>query len=119
MMADFSKSAATRATTGADPLLAIINEYQFGCDSYDELPNALSEEEQRSAFESLVGKPLTDLESWEAPASTWEGALAALRLAQAELEDAGTEPVALQMVAAAVAFFEDPQKWNSARKAAA
>lgn len=108
-MASTSKkpSATTAVTIDNDPLLVAINEYRFGEDAYDELPAHLAEDEQEAEFNRLVGEPLGRLESWTSPASSLDGALAALRVAMAELAQNDDEPLAASMVRAATSYFED------------
>lgn len=99
---------------GTDLLLQAIDDYRFGGDQYDALPGDMNEDAQRSAFEGLVGEPMTVLEEWDRAAVTREGAMAALRLARQELEEDGSEDIARAMVSAALAFFEEGPRQQAA-----
>lgn len=110
MMVKLSENARTGAVTDLadDPILIAINEYRFGGDQYDELPGDMAEDEQEIEFDRLAGEPLARLENWSEPAHTLDGAMAALRLATAELELALHEEnsLAKSMLRAALGFFE-------------
>jgi hypothetical protein len=99
---------------GTDLLLQAIDDYRFGGDQYDALPGDMNEDAQRSAYDGLVGKPMTVLEEWDRPAVTREGALAALRLARQELEEGGSEDIVRAMVSAALAFLEEGPRQQAA-----
>ncbi|MGX5830345.1 hypothetical protein [Mesorhizobium sp. 43Arga] len=87
-----------------DPLLAAINLYQFAGEAYDDMPEDLTEEQEAEAFSRLCADPDAVLSAWGKPATTHEGAVAALRLALQELEAEG-EPIVKSLVAAALGYF--------------
>ncbi|CDX30845.1 hypothetical protein MPLA_140342 [Mesorhizobium sp. ORS 3359] len=88
-----------------DPLLAAINLYRFAGEAYDDMPADLTEDEEADAFKRLCADPDAVLTAWDKPATTHEGAVAALRLAQQELEADG-EPIVKSLVTAALRYFE-------------
>lgn len=83
-----------------DPLLAAINHFIHAGDAYDALPEDLNEEEDAAAFERLCNEPDRVLMRWSAPATSYEGAIAALRLA---LQD---EELGPSLIRAALGYFE-------------
>ncbi|TPI54736.1 hypothetical protein FJ417_24610 [Mesorhizobium sp. B3-1-7] len=102
-------AAATRPLPGAepnDPLLAAINLYRFAGEAYDDLPDDLDEEGDDEAFQRLCGDPDAILVAWTAPATSLEGATAALRMALQVLRENNGEPIVKSLLAASLAFFE-------------
>ncbi|MET2828895.1 hypothetical protein [Mesorhizobium shangrilense] len=99
-MAALLATRAMPAPDRIDPLMAAINHFIFSGDAYDALPEDLSEEEDAEAFERLCNEPDRVLKQWGTPATSYEGAIAALRLA---LDD---EDLAPSLIKAALAYFD-------------
>ncbi|WP_156938146.1 hypothetical protein [Mesorhizobium sp. WSM3626] len=93
------------AAEPSDPLLAAINLHRFAGEAYDDMPEDLTEEQESEAFRRLCSDPDAVLVAWNSPATSHEGALAALRLALQEINDDG-EPIVKSLVTAALGYFE-------------
>jgi hypothetical protein len=86
-----------------DPLIDAVLAYQAGMRAYNHLP----ENDEGAEFAELTYEPgMRLLENWPNPAQSHEGAIAALRAAQAEMQDNEAPLLAKTMVNAALAFFE-------------
>jgi hypothetical protein len=90
-----------------DPLAAAIRDYREGPAAY----NAIKEKDwplhggEDAVIQKTYGVVLNVVRDWDRPATSREGALAALRLALEENQGLG-EPLISSMIAAALPFFE-------------
>jgi hypothetical protein len=89
----------------ADPLLDAVNAYRAALADYN--ANApMDANAEADAYAEISWRPLfRALMNWTAPATTREGAMAALRLAVDE-EDTGDSPLVGPMIRAALAYLE-------------
>ncbi|WP_412063770.1 hypothetical protein [Rhizobium sp. SYY.PMSO] len=86
----------------ADPLLDLINAYHAGVKAYDDHPTTGDD----ALWQEMVGCTLDKLDAWTEPTTTWESAMAALRLADTELMMFQTSPLAKTMLTVALAYLE-------------
>ncbi|MDI7864102.1 hypothetical protein MRS76_19315 [Rhizobiaceae bacterium n13] len=84
-----------------DPIIAAIEAYHAGNAAYRAHPD-----DDEAAIEATYGPPSRVLESWEQPAQTRQGAIAALKLALYEHEQYGGSELIFPMLDAALAFLE-------------
>ncbi|TAM96655.1 MAG: hypothetical protein EPN45_20465 [Rhizobiaceae bacterium] len=105
-MADASLLLFAPVAESGDPLLTAVNHYVFSYDAYGELPEDLDEKQDAAASERLLYRPQSILENWCVPATSMEGAQAALRLLLREMEQGYCEPLQLSLLKAALGYFE-------------
>lgn len=102
----FTVGVPTIAGTAAayDPLIVAIDEYRAGCLAFCRYPEHETSQEEDRAIELTYGPPMERLDTWEQPALTHEGAVAALRL----IQDEGlvTEGFGASLFAAALGYLE-------------
>ncbi|MBB4272345.1 hypothetical protein [Rhizobium mongolense] len=90
--------------TVADPLIEAINAYRAGIADFNQ--NAPEDDEGANAYGEISWlPPFKALENWTAPATTRDGAMAALRLAVDE-DEVGDSPLVGTMMRAALAYLE-------------
>lgn len=96
-----------------DPLLETITAFLDGCAAFGDLPSPTSKQEEETAVESTYGPYHDLLVEWNRPATTRQGAIEALSLAATELDDQGGPDIAHNMVAAALAYFQNADTFES------
>jgi hypothetical protein len=84
----------------ADPIIAAIEAYHEGAKAFDATPG-----DDDETVAATYGPPLEVLETWTAPAVTFEGALEALRLVSKENHRFG-DRMMINLLDAALAYFE-------------
>ncbi|TBD15701.1 hypothetical protein ELH24_09240 [Rhizobium ruizarguesonis] len=96
---------AAHAAVADDPLLDAVNAYRAGLADYND--NAPMDTDAAADAYAQISwmPPFKALESWTTPATTREGAMAALRLAVDEDEN-GESPLIGTMMRAALAYLE-------------
>ena len=93
--------AAPEPSDAADPILDAIQAYRDGSAAYNAAPG-----EDDELIERTYGRPLNVLQNWEQPAQTREGAMEALRIALETEHEFQGEPFTINMLTAALAYFE-------------
>lgn len=94
-------NTARRPAPELDPLLTVITTYRTGIAAYDSKLRPVDDH----AAESLYRPALEMLQNWTDPATTWQSAMAALKLACQELDESGDIDLARPMANAALGFF--------------
>lgn len=89
-----------------DPLLSKIREYQRGLDEFNRLAGDLDNDECNALADRTYGPHLDHLSEWKEPATTFEGAMEALRISLTD--DGGVYgcEAAQRMVEAALGYLE-------------
>lgn len=87
-----------------DPLVTAIEELQKGMAAYDSHPDAGTDDDEAVA-EHTYRPSLRTLQQWSVPAVTRAGALAALELANQDLEHSLDSALVTSMIGAAFSFF--------------
>ncbi|MBX4858771.1 hypothetical protein HJA86_02015 [Rhizobium bangladeshense] len=107
-MVDFQNTTcgATMANP-ADPLIVAINTYRDGLAGYNATPDDLPEGAEDKLFATMVVGPDAVLTNWRNPATSHEAALAAIALADSEIDFFKESPVADAMYAAAMGFLRN------------
>jgi hypothetical protein len=90
----------------ADPLLTAIGSFKLGMAAHDAHPDAGSDKDQIVAGQTYL-PALQALREWTAPAVTRAGALAALELANQDLEHSLDDALLKAMVRASLGFFRN------------
>ncbi len=88
-----------------DPILEAIEALETGLAYFNVIPSVVTEKVEEQIVAATYGPPRGVLEIWTAPAETLEGAIAAIRLADKELDEGGAD-LAHRMIKAARAYFE-------------
>lgn len=92
---------------GRDPILGAIQNYRDGLAAYNSKAEfASTSEDEDALIAETYGPPMEVLDNWTAPATTFEGALEALRLARQEMHDFENSFTTKSLFAAAMAYLE-------------
>lgn len=94
----------------ADPLLAAIADYHAGNAAYSGSAEFESLADEDAANEATYGPADRKLRTWDRPATTREGALAALRVAQQEANEYSCSDVLNSMINASLAYLEQEER---------
>ena len=98
---------AVTTTEGREPLLRMINAYRAGLEEFNRSCPDDGSTEVWDTYAQDTWRPFYDaLAGWEQPASTLEGAIAALRCAYLEERDCGNSEITLPLMAAAMGYFD-------------
>lgn len=99
--------AASFALT-RDPLVDVIEQYRRGVDVYNAIPESDWPQHggEDAVTASTYGTALATLEGWSAPAITREGAIEAMRFAQAETDFIHCPPTVVAMIGAVLGYLE-------------
>lgn len=104
-MNNTSSDGLNSSPVSTDPLVAAIAAYREACEAFEALD--WSEVDNPASVEKSYGPPLSVLQSWNKPAKSKDGAVAALQLAYDELYSDHSENYApLRMVRAALGYFK-------------
>ncbi len=115
-----SNSLPSREGKDVDPILELVNGYLAGSAAFN-AGRYNTDEESDAAAENTYGRPMKAIEDWTGAASTFEGALAALRLAADETTNFSSPSSVSSLLSAAVGYFDAAAKqdpWVKARRLA-
>lgn len=100
--------AAARLSPQPTPdLLSVIEAYKVGMADFNrESSGAEDLDEPEGLADRTYGKPMETLQGWACAARNRNEALAALRLANSEIQKSGCEQIVANMVAASLQFLE-------------
>tara|TARA_R110002051_G_C8529861_1_gene469401 strand:- start:82 stop:696 length:615 start_codon:yes stop_codon:yes gene_type:complete len=88
-----------------DPLIEAIDAYRTGLATFNATPSAITDLDEDAIVERTYGPPMSVLMEWDQPALTFQGAMAALKMADDENICFTGSVIADNMVKAAVAYF--------------
>lgn len=95
------------APEGTEPLLRMINAYRAALDEFNRTCPAESSNDVWLTYAETTWLPFFyELENWDMPATTMEGAVAALRCAFLEERDNGNSDITLPLMTAAMGYFD-------------
>ena len=97
-----------------DAIIDAIERFRAGLAMFNVIPSAVTEKMEDQIIEATYGPPQEVLVAWREPAKTYEGAVAALRLAVDENAQFSGSVIADNMVRAAFAYFATRDEGRSA-----